>query len=57
MVTGALAHPGNGIAPDGLWQAGGPLTLPRPGTWALTQRVLIPDANSVSVHDSVQIAP
>jgi copper transport protein len=63
-VTLTLALPGNGIeplrtgatlGPDGLWQAG-PLTLPRPGAWEVTLRVLITDFESVTLRESVLIA-
>jgi copper transport protein len=63
-VTLTLALQGDGIeplrtgatlGPDGLWQAG-PLTLPRPGAWEVTLRVLITDFESVTLRENVLIA-
>jgi copper transport protein len=46
------AMPGEG----GLWQAG-PVTLPLPGTWDVTLRVLISDFQSATLKGTITLAP
>lgn len=63
-VTVILAQPGHGIEPlritarpgaDGLWHTD-PFTLPRPGEWEVTLRLLISDFESVTLRDTLRIA-
>jgi copper transport protein len=41
---------------DGLWQAG-PVTLPLPGTWDVTLRLLISDFQSATLQGTITLAP
>jgi copper transport protein len=58
-----FAQPSAGIEPirldsqrggDGLWHAG-PVTLPRPGDWDVTLRLLITDFESVTLTDTLSL--
>ena len=64
-VTVIIAQPGYGLEPlritarpgaDGLWHTA-PFTLPRPGAWEVTLRLLISDFESVTLRDALRIAP
>ena len=62
-VEVVFAQPDAGIEPirltalqggDGLWHAG-PVTLPRPGSWDVTLRLLITDFESVTLTDTLTL--
>jgi len=62
-VNIAFTHPRGGIEPirldallgnDGLWHAG-PVTLPIPGAWEVTLRLLITDFERVTLQDTLNL--